>query len=67
MKGVLTGLIEPSTVAFRGRVGVSVLGGVDDVKAMGGTWGAEVFAGSDMWPLVVSLCSVMTVFDAVSC
>ena len=47
MKGVLTGSIEPSIVGFRGRVGDSVVGGVEDVRAMGGT-GAEGFAGSDM-------------------
>ena len=76
MKGVLTGLVEPSTVGFRGRVGDSVVGGVEDVKAIGGTGDAEGFAGSDMWPLVVSFFSVSRPFmtgswvvitDSVSC
>ena len=67
MKGVLTGLIEPSTVGFRGRVGESVVGGVEDVKAIGGIGDAEVFAGSDMWPLVVSSFSVLRPFMTGSC
>ena len=67
MKGVLTGLIEPSTVGFRGRVGESAVGGVEDVKAIGGIGDAEGFAASDMWPLVVSFFSVLRPFMTGSC
>ena len=67
MKGVLTGLIEPSTVGFAGMVGESVVGGVEDVKAIGGTGDVEGFAGSDMWPLVVSSFSVLRPFMAGAC
>ena len=67
MKGVLIGLIEPSTVRFREMVGESVEGGVEDVKAMGGTGDAEDFAGSEMWPLVVSFFSVLRPFMTASC
>ena len=67
MKGVLTGLIEPSTVGFRGRVGDSAVGGVEAVKAMGGTGVAEGSAGSAMWPLVVSSFSVLRPFMTGSC
>ena len=67
MKGVLTGLIEPSTVGFRGRVGESAVGGVEDVKAIGGIGDAEGFAASDMWPLAVSFFSVLRPFMTGSC
>ena len=40
---------------------------MDDVKAIGGTWDEEGFAGSDMWPLAVSLFSVLRPFMSGSC
>ena len=43
-------------------MGESVEVGVHDVKAIGGTGDAEGFAGSDMWPLVVSCFSVVRPF-----
>ena len=62
MKGVFTGLVEPSIVGFTGTVGESVVGGVEDVKAIGGAGDAEGFAGSDMWPLIASFFSMFRPF-----